>query len=147
MRFGFPLLFIFVSISSCSINAEQERNLSKSITKYLFSVNKELKLSIAASTHPLILRQLKEEGDDKLKTYLSPNKFHLSDAVIGKIKSKKSAIHVEFKVAQFDKFTSERQKSRINLYAISEDDGKNWYFITSEIYKSNFCNKFIRLLK
>jgi hypothetical protein len=147
MRIGLPLLFIFFSIASCSLNAEQERNLNKSIIKYLFSLNRELKLSIAAATHPLILRELKEESDEKLKAYLEPKHHIWTDAIIGKSKIKGEILHIELKVALVSKETYEKAPNRIRLYAVSEDNGKNWYFVDYKIYESDYCKKFKRLIK
>ena len=147
MRISVLLLFTFFSIASCSLNAEQERNLNKSIIKFLFSVNKELKLSVAAATHPLILRQLKEDGHEKLKSYLAPKYNIWTDAVIGKTKIKGDVIHIELKVAQVSKETYEKNERRTRLYAISEDNGKNWYFVDYKLYESDYCKKFKRILK
>ena len=147
MRIGLPLLLFFFSITSCSLNAEQERNLNKSIIKYLFSVNRELKISIAAATHPLILRELKDESDEKLKAYLEPKHHIWTDAIIGKSKIKGEIFHIELKVALISKESYEKAPKRIRLYAISEDNGKNWYFVDYKIYESNHCKKFNRLLK
>jgi len=147
MRIFFSGLFLGFIFSSCSLNANQEKSLNKSIVKYLFSVNRELKLSIAASTHPLILRQLKEDGDEKLKTYLYAKNFSWSDAIIGRTKIKNEIIHIELKIAQTNKSTYEKEEKRIRLYAISEDDGKNWYFLEYKLYESNYCKKLTRLLK
>ncbi|MBU3660492.1 MAG: hypothetical protein FGM14_11505 [Flavobacteriales bacterium] len=147
MRIGLPLLLIFFTVASCSLNAEQERNLNKSIIKYLFSVNRELKLSIAAATHPLILRELKEDGDEKLKAYLEPKHHIWTDAIIGKTKMDGAIVHIELKVALISKETFEKAPNRIRLYAISEDNGANWYFVDYKIYESNYCKKFKRLIK
>lgn len=147
MRIGFPLFFTLMLSYSCSLNAEQERNLNKSITKYLFSVNRELKLSIAAATHPLILHELKEESNEKLKAYLEPKHHIWSDAIIGKSKLIGEILHIELKVALVGKESSEKSPNRMRLYAVSEDNGRNWYFVDYKIYESNFCIKFKRLLK
>ena len=147
MRIGLPLLLFFFSITSCSLNAEQERNLNKSIIKYLFSVNRELKLSIAAATHPLILRELKDESDEKLKAYLEPKHHIWTDAIIGKSKIKGEILHIELKVALVSKETYEKAPNRIRLYAVSEDNGNNWYFVDYKIYESDYCKKFKRLIK
>lgn len=147
MRIGLPLFLIFFTVTSCSLNAEQERNLNKSIIKYLFSVNRELKLSIAAATHPLILRELKEDGDEKLKAYLEPKHHIWTDAIIGKTKMDGAIVHIELKVALISKETFEKAPNRIRLYAISEDNGENWYFVDYKIYESNYCKKFKRLIK
>lgn len=147
MRIGLPLFLIFFTVASCSLNAEQERNLNKSIIKYLFSVNRELKLSIAAATHPFILRELKEDGDEKLKAYLEPKHHIWTDAIIGKTKMDGAIVHIELKVALISKETFEKAPNRIRLYAISEDNGENWYFVDYKIYESNYCKKFKRLIK
>jgi len=147
MRIGLPLFFIFFLITSCSLNAEQERNLNKSITKYLFSVNRKLKLSIAAATHPLILLELKEESDEKLKAYLEPKHHIWTDAIIGKSRIKGEVLHIELKVALVSKQTYEKAPNRIRLYAVSEDNVKNWYFVDYKIYESDYCKKFKRLIK
>lgn len=147
MRIGLPLFLIFFTVASCSLNAEQERNLNKSIIKYLFSVNRELKLSIAAATHPLILRELKEDGNQKLKAYLEPKHHIWTDAIIGKTKMDGAIVHIELKVALISKETFEKAPNRIRLYAISEDNGENWYFVDYKIYESNYCKKFKRLIK
>lgn len=147
MRIGLPLFLIFFTVASCSLNAEQERNLNKSIIKYLFSVNRELKLSIAAATHPLVLRELKEDGDEKLKAYLEPKQHIWTDAIIGKTKMDGAIVHIELKVALISKETFEKAPNRIRLYAISEDNGENWYFVDYKIYESNYCKKIKRLIK
>ncbi len=147
MRLSFQLFFILMLICSCSLNAEQERNLNKSIIKYLFSVNRELKLSIAAATHPLILHELKEEGDEKLKAYLKPKNHIWTDAITGRTKIKNEVIHIELKIALINKESFEKSPNRVRLYTISEDNGKNWYFVDYKMYESEYCKKFKRLLK
>jgi hypothetical protein len=147
MRKNLAVIFLGFILFSCSLDANQEKSLNKSIIKYLFSINRELKLSIAAATHPLILRQLKEDGHEKLKSYLAPKYNIWTDAVIGKTKIKGDIIHIELKVAQVSKETYEKNDKRIRLYAISEDNGKNWYFVDYKLYETDYCKKFKRILK
>jgi hypothetical protein len=147
MQKSIAFIILGFLLFSCSLNVNQEKSLNKSIIKYLFSVNRELKLSIAAATHPLILKQLKTDGAEKLKSYLAP-KFNIwTDAIIGRTKSKNSVIHIELKIALLSKLTFEKLEKRIKLYAISEDSGKNWYFVDYKLYESDYCKKFKRLLK
>lgn len=147
MRKNLAVIFLGFILFSCSLDANQEKSLNKSIIKYLFSINRELKLSIAAATHPLILRELKEDGHEKLKSYLAPKYNIWTDAVIGKTKIKGVIIHIELKVAQVSKETYEKNDKRIRLYAISEDNGKNWYFVDYKLYETDYCKKFKRILK
>ncbi len=146
MRINFLLFLTLIITFSCSLNAEQEQNLNKAISFFFLSINRDLKLSIAASTHPLILRELKKESDEKLKSYLKPKQYIWTDAIIGKSKTNGAILHIQLKVAMINKDTYVKTSNRLRLYAISEDNGMNWYFVDYKIYESDYCNKFKRLI-
>ena len=82
-----------------------------------------------------------EENEDK------DEKIRKTNKIIGKSKIKGEILHIELKVALVSKENYEKAPNRIRLYAVSEDNGKNWYFVDYKIYESDYCKKFKRLIK
>lgn len=143
------VLFLFISILifACSLNADQEKSLNQAIVKYMFAMNKDLFLSKAAATHPLFLRHYKNQGTEKFKAHFATKDSTYTDPTIGKTKTSGDVIHVQLQIALVGKMSDEKAKDRLKLYAVSEDAGKNWFFIDGKDYESKMCSKFKRLIK
>lgn len=143
------LFFLFLSILffSCSLNADQEKSLNQAMVKYMFAMNSDLFLSKAAATHPLFLRHYKSQGTEKFKAHFATKDSTFTDPVIGKTETSGEVIHVQLQIALVGKMSYEKAKDRLNIYAVSEDAGKNWFFIEGKDYESKMCSKFKRLIQ
>ena len=143
------VLFLFISILifACSLNADQEKSLNQAIVKYMFAMNNDLFLSKAAATHPVFLRHYKNQGTEKFKAHFATKDSTFTDPTIGITKTSGDVIHVQLQIALVGKMSYEKAKKRMNLYAVSEDAGKNWFFIDGKDYESKMCSKFKRLIQ
>lgn len=147
MRSTLLFLLILPLIFTCSLSADQEKSLNQATVKYMFAMNNDLFLSKAAATHPLFLRYYKNQGAEKFKAHFSTSDSTYTDPVIGTTETNGNVIHIQLKVALVGKMSSEKAKERISVYAVSEDGGKNWFFIDGRDYESKMCKKFKRLIK
>ena len=134
-------------LSACGLNASQEKSLNTAVSKYLFSVNSDLKLSRASYTHPSVLKYYKMKGDDEFKNFFLKEEMVWTDAVIGKIKSKGNLLQVELKIALKKDMYSSPEKKRSSIYALSEDKGSTWFFVEEKDYRIRPCGNFQRLIK
>jgi hypothetical protein len=117
------------------------------VSKYLFAVNSDLKLSRASLTQPSILKYYKKKGNDEFAKYFVKENFFWSDAVLSKIVIKDNLIQVQLKLAlKKDEFASPEIK-RILIYALSEDNGSSWFFVEDKEYRTQNCGDFQRLIK
>lgn len=147
MRITLLFLLILPLIFACSLSADQEKSLNQATVKYMFAMNNDLFLSKAAATHPLFLRYYKNQGTEKFKAQFASSDSTYTDPVIGTTETKGDVIHIQLKVALVGKMNSEKAKDRIPVYAVSEDAGKNWFFIDGKDYESKICKKFKRLIQ
>lgn len=134
-------------LCSCGLDSSQEKSLNLALSKYLFAVNSDLKLSRASYTHPAILKHYKSKGNNAFKTLFKKEDGIWRDAVMGKIANDGKLIHVQLKVLTSVYFQSDRSNERFEIYAISSDDGNSWFFVEGKDYKSKSCGKFKRLIQ
>jgi hypothetical protein len=128
------------------LDSFQEKSLNAAVTKYLFSVNSDLKLSRAAATHPEVLKYYKAKGDKAFKEIFMKENGTWRDAIIGEIEKDEKTIHVELKVQNSMEFDLGEKNKRFQLYAVSADDGNSWFFVEEKDYKSKNCGTFKRLI-
>jgi hypothetical protein len=147
MRVVSFLLGCLLFLSACGLNASQEKSLNTAVSKYLFSVNSDLKLSRASYTHPSVLKYYKKKGHDEFKNFFLKEEMIWTDAVIGKIKSKGNFVQVEMKIALKKDDYSSPEKKRYSIYALSDDNGSTWFFVEEKDYKNRLCGNFQRLIK
>lgn len=140
----FVCLFFLVA---CGLNASQEKSLNTAVSKYLFAVNSDLKLSRASYTHPSVLKYLKKKGHDEFKNYFKKENLIWTDAIIGKLVSKDELIHIELKIALKKDEYSTPKKNRLTIYALSDDKGLSWFFVQEEEYMIKKCGNFQRLIQ
>lgn len=119
------------------MNAEQERSLNQAMSSYVNAHNNGAVLSFVSFTHPNAVAYYKSKGDDvfKEKFELISDGYEMSflqDGIIREIESKDGHIHVYYEFIRIDNTTLNGEE--ITVVAISEDDGKSWYFIDKEDY-------------
>lgn len=145
---GYFLLFVCVLfLFACGLNASQEKSLNMAVSKYLFAVNEDLKLSRASYTHPSILRFYKNKGQKEFKKLFEKEELIWTDAVLGKIKTNRNAVQVEIKIALKKDEYSTPENERISIFALSSDNGSSWFFVEERDYKCKECGDFQRLIK
>jgi hypothetical protein len=140
------IFMLLIFITSCGLNSAEEKSLNMAITRYLHSVNTDLKLSRVAATHPQILKYYKAISDESFKKKFEKEKYFWTDALIGKIARDSENIHVELKLLKKENQYAGAVGKRFSLFAMSDDNGNTWYFAEEEDYKSKKIGSFKRLL-
>lgn len=117
------------------------------VSKYIFAVNSDLKLSQASYTHPSVLKYYKKNGHKEFKSLFDKEELIWTDAVIGKIQTKENYVQAEMKIAlKKDEFANP-EENRISIYALSDDQGLSWFFVEDKDYRNQNCGNFKRLIK
>jgi hypothetical protein len=147
MRVYFLLFVGVLFLSTCGLNASQEKSLNMAVAKYLFSVNEDLKLSRASFMHPSVLKYYKDKGQREFKNLFVTEKMLWTDAVVGKIKTNGEMVQAELKIALKEDEYSVPEKERISIYALSDDNGLSWFFVEENDYKCRECGNFQRLIE
>jgi hypothetical protein len=132
---------------ACGLNANQEKSLNMAVSKYLFAVNSDLKLSLASYTHPSVLNFYKGKGHEEFKKLFLKEEKIWTDAVVGEMAFEKKFIQVELKIALKKDEYSSPEKNRLLIYALSEDNGLSWFFVKGIDYNCQNCGNFQRLIK
>ena len=133
------LLFIGLLLPGCSLNGNQEKALNKAKGKYIEAHNKEELISYISYTHPNAVAYYMEKGDSVFKaryTLVNDNGIapFIQDGNIKEIESDGNRIHVRYQfIKVMDEFINIKGE-KIYIYAVSEDDGKSWYFIDEVDY-------------
>jgi hypothetical protein len=152
----FKWLF-FLSISSlliaCSLNSEQERQLNKSFSNYLNARNSGSILEYTSLIYPELIRDWKTSGVDtlkekvKLKTDTTELKQYDNPFIILTKKENKS-IQIKYQLDCYQNEYTSSEKTKVNLYAISDDEGKSWFFMDEKDYiNPQTCKKLKRLIQ
>jgi hypothetical protein len=131
MRVVFCFFVLVTLLTSCSLNADQERSLSEATTNFMEARKKGAILAIVSMYHPEIVRTYKERGDSIFvaKFTFVPQDYYLSDPVIEQIQKKGKTIHVQYSVKSVEVEWGKAKKSLDPFFAISDDAGKSWFFI------------------
>lgn len=143
------VLFI---LYSCSLNADQESSLNQHLSKYLRAKNGCMLVGIVGFTYPGYIKELKTEGDSVLMQEMDctteyQKGIQYDDPTLRKVETDGNNIHVFYEL-DIKKGNSEKIERRAKgIVAISENNGKIWYFLSSETYKDKSkCKSLKRLL-
>lgn len=133
------LLLITLLFSACSLNGRQEKALNKAVAKYTESHNEEQLISYISYIHPNAVAYYLEKGDSVFKErYTLVNKNGISpflqDGNIREIESDGNRIHVRYQFLKIVDGLYDIKGDEVYIYAVSEDDGKSWYFIDEVDY-------------
>jgi len=151
MKFG--CVFILLAIVSCSFNARQETLLNKATISYINAFNEKEIMNHVASTHPNCVSFYKDQGDSVFKSKFnlkSDEKISqiLQDPTIRSSKFDKKSIHVKYQIFLIENKLSDIAAEKIDLFAISDDEGETWFFMESKDYYNDevFAQKY-RLIR
>lgn len=146
-------LSICCLLLACSLNSEQERQLNKSLSNYLNSKNSGSLLEYSSLLYPELIREWKLKGTEtfkekiKLKTDSTELK-HFENPFIIQTKKQNQSIHVKYQLDCYSNEYDATPKTNVILFAISDDDGKSWFFMDEENYtNTQTCKKLKRLIQ
>lgn len=136
MRFIAYLLFPILILGSCVLSATQEEKLNESISIYLNARNECLVVSYVAFTHPDLVLAYKSMGDSIFKSKFDciQDTLFLQDPTIRKTVKKNNEIHVLYDLDVYNVNTGERLKDKFQIVALSDDNGKSWFFMDEIFY-------------
>ncbi|TNE96234.1 MAG: hypothetical protein EP322_08745, partial [Bacteroidetes bacterium] len=99
------LFFILlILISSCTLSADQEATLNRSINNHLSAMNEGRMLQYLSEIHPLAVRYYKDKGDSVFEAHFElkniNSEVYYQDPIIKQIEKEGDVIHVEFEVLE-----------------------------------------------
>ena len=148
MKTLLSFLIIAFLMASCGLDANQEKSLNTALIKYLAATNQNMRVSKAAATHPVFLKYYLKKGHAFFKEQFAAQDSTWSDPLVGRIKQSGQVIHVEVKIRLQGKDSYEFAKKRAVIIGVSEDNGKDWFFINGkDYYSKKVCPNFKRLLE
>ena len=129
------LLFLLF-LTACSLNATQEASLNNAKTSFINAKNNGSVMSYVAFTLPDAVAYYQKQGDSVFQKRfdLSENNYNtfIQDGNIRKITQKEGEIQVKFEFLEVN--MEEVSQEKQILYALSDDDGKTWFFLEEEDY-------------
>lgn len=139
-----------VLLFSCTLNSEQEASLNQNLSRYLKARNNCMKTGIIGFTHPDYVLEVKNESDSAfLKAFDCKNygdAVRFSDPTLRKTVKEKDVIHIYYELDVETGNTGIVKRRGEGLYALSEDNGKTWYFLMKDIYENKNSSKSIKRL-
>ncbi len=146
----FYSLFVLL-LGACSLSASQEQELNKQTGLYLDAYERNSVLVIVSKTHPSFVKYAKSKGMAYFKSvFENENREELVyiNPVIQEIQRKDDYIQVLYEVDNEYIQNGENQHKKSRFVALSDDDGKNWYFLNYATYSNKkICKDIPRLLK
>lgn len=141
---NFIRLLLLILLVSCGLNATQEKELNKAVHDYLDAVNQKNRLVEVAYTYPEVIQYYINLGDDQFKAKFEKAEndeeypSFLEDPSIISMVTANDKIHIKYLIAEKagEFYYSEKIDEKI-IYAISNDDGKSWFFMDEIDYLNN----------
>jgi hypothetical protein len=121
------------------MTATQEQELNKQTGIYLDAIEKESYLLVVAKTHPDFVKYAKEKGDDYFKSAFENNgeeQVIFSNPIMEQVQSDDDDIQVLYSVDKEYILKGESEKQTIKMVALSQDNGKTWFFLNPAAYKN-----------
>ncbi len=109
-------------------------------------------VGLVGFTHPDYVRELKQQGDSVLLKQMDCSEDYqqgikYSDPTLRNTQTSDDTIHVYYELDIEKGTDGTKQRRAEGLYAISEDDGKTWFFLSKEVYRDKqACKSLHRLL-
>ncbi len=132
-------------MSSCTLSADQEATLNRSINNHLSAMNEGRMLQYLSEIHPLAVRYYKDKGDSVFEAHFElknmNSEVYYQDPIIKQIEKEGDVIHVEFEVLEISSNLFDEQASPLKVFALSSDNGKTWYFLHDNDYTDDHVLK------
>lgn len=150
MRIQIISSLIVVLVTACTLNAEQEATLSESTTRYLESRQNGAILAFVSMHHPDVVRYYKDQGDSVFLKKFSVKKedYYMDDPSIRETEKEGKVIHVLYEAKPINYQWGTTDKTKKEFVAISENNGKNWFYVDKSDYvDKSIASKMKRLLE
>lgn len=130
------ILFLFLlSLFSCQLDSKQEEKLNNSFQSYINAYNKDLTLELVAFTHVSVVKHYKSiSNQDFIDHFHQKDSTHIfyGDYFVKETKQKNSDLQRCYTIEQYT--ADELLKSNYRIFAISSDNGNNWFFVNEDDY-------------
>ena len=145
-------VFIILLLAACSLNADQEASLNQAVALYINSLNDGNATVVVGHTHPNAVAYYKAQGDSVFMAHYDLTNADYDpfyqDGTIMEVKSDGQRLHVKYNFLRIDFFDFKEEDSEAIIFAVSEDDGKSWFFIDEfDYYNDEIIAKKDRLIE
>ena len=135
-------LFLLCTLSvilfhACTLNSTQETALNQHLSHYLNAKKNCSGVGLAGFSHPEYVKEVKDLGDSTFQTTFTCNEKYRGftfDATLRKSASKGDVIQIYYQLDAYNPNSGERMKRVETIVALSDDDGKKWYFVPKDVY-------------
>ncbi|XOV68812.1 MAG: hypothetical protein ACFHU9_06440 [Fluviicola sp.] len=131
-------LLLFGFLASCSLNGKQEASLNSARMAYIEARNTNNVSLLIKLTYADAVRYYQSKGDEVFKERFRPENnqaFYRNGSVV-EVVSEGAVIHVKYEFEKIIEDPTTIELKRVNLYAISVDDGKHWKFLDGIEYNN-----------
>lgn len=131
MKKQYSLLILFLILASCTLSGDQEKKLNESVAAYLFSRNECRVVNYVAFTYPKLVQAYKSMSDSTFKVAFdcSDDTLFLKDPTVRQTAKDDHIIHVLYQLDGYNNVSMQAIDKKYKLVAISEDNGKSWFFM------------------
>ncbi|MCE3295868.1 MAG: hypothetical protein K0R65_1582 [Crocinitomicaceae bacterium] len=144
-------LLSLILLGACSLSASQEQELNKQTGIYLDAQERNALLVVVSKTHPSFVRYAKSKGESYFKNVFeneAGEELVFINPMIRKIESKGDHLQVLYEVEKEYIQNGENHRNSSRFVALSDDEGKTWYFLDHATYANKkICRDIPRLLK
>lgn len=142
------IAILLLLLVGCKLNSKQEKQLNIALSNYTTSRNNGAVTSYVSILYPPLVREYKNKGWQAFKEKFSLENDTMSvskveNPLLKEFKQNGNLIQIRY---EFNEMGEDASK-KVSAYAISEDDGNNWFFLEETDYKnSNTCKNLKRLI-
>jgi hypothetical protein len=134
--------FVLLLVGACTLSSKQEATLHQALTSYVNAHNEGFVKSYVGYTHPNVVGYYEDQGDSifrqKFELFSPENGGDfLQDGTVKEIEIKGEQLHVHYVFDRFNEPNLDSSVDKINIIAISVDDGESWFFVEESDYKND----------
>ena len=144
---------LFLLLAACTLSASQEATLQKAMSSYITAHNDGAVMAYVGFTHPSVVGFYQDKGDsvfrERFELFAPENGGDiLQDGNLKVIETKGNVIHAHYVFDSFRTRGLDQEVSDHDIIAISNDDGKTWFFADKIDYENDsIFNPKERLIK
>lgn len=134
---GISFVLSLVFLAGCTLNSSQEASLNNAMSTYVSAHNNGAVLSYVGVIYPPAVAYYKNKGDStfhyKFDLSTEADRPLLTDGTILGTKTAGMDIQIKYRFAELEELHSGESLHKIH-FALSENDGENWFFIEEKDY-------------
>lgn len=129
---------VFLLLAACTLNSEQERALNAAMTRYIDARNEGKVTVTVACTYPPAVAYYTALGDSAFRLHYDlsdvDEKPILRDGSQMEADSEMNDIQIKYSFKQANVFYGAYEQDKTVIVALSENNGKSWFFLDEEDY-------------